>query len=77
LGGYESLGWEYLMLSAVDNDRMNELGVEGWELVAIAGDTYRFKRPRLSFKEQVTLDQKRRYYALWGIGDAGADEVTR
>lgn len=77
MDGHKPVTWEYLTLSAAEatNERLNALGAYGWELVAIAGDGYRFKRRGLSFKEQVTLEQKRRYYALWGLtvrDDAGA-----
>jgi len=35
--------------------------------------TLYLKRPVLDFRERVTLDQKRRYYASWGLatGDSG------
>jgi hypothetical protein len=29
-----------------------------------------FKRPALSFRERVTLEQKQRYFSAWGLGTA-------
>lgn len=42
--------WEYLTLEQADADRLNALGAEGWELVAVASPGhfvlhYFFKRP--------------------------------
>ncbi len=65
--------WEYLTLPAIEasEDHLNGLGREGWELVGTGqgsdGPALFLKRPGLSFRERVTLDQKRRYYALWGL----------
>jgi hypothetical protein len=58
--------WEYRVAPHLDETALNELGLDGWELVAVAGETFYLKRSRLGFRERVTLDQKRRYYALWG-----------
>jgi hypothetical protein len=56
--GYETATrttWEYRLWSpgmraALSDDRLqtqlSELGAEGWELVAIEGQQYFFKRPR-------------------------------
>ncbi|HEY8446680.1 MAG TPA: hypothetical protein VIL01_06185 [Thermomicrobiales bacterium] len=69
--------WEYRMVGAVSEEELNALGAEGWELVAVSGygvdPTLYLKRPVLDFRERVTLDQKRRYYASWGLatGDSG------
>jgi hypothetical protein len=76
----ERTGWEYRTVQHVDAEEMEELGREGWELASVFGSSdvpqLIFRRPRLSFREQVTLEQKRRYYALWGVaandGDGGA-----
>lgn len=57
--------WEYRTTGVLSEVELNELGHDGWELTGIAGDIFYMKRPRLSFREQVTVDQKRRYYALW------------
>ena len=72
--------WEYRVVRENDGPDLEVLGREGWELVGIAGsdDTARlyFKRPGRDFRERVTLDQKRRYYALWGKDlDAEGDAV--
>jgi hypothetical protein len=67
--------WEYLKTSG--DGELEELGRRGWELVAVVpsesggGAALYFKRPGLSFREQVTEDQKRRYYALKGLGGPG------
>lgn len=58
-------GWEYLILERSEADRLNALGREGWELVAIAGgdDSIELflKRPLPGFREQITLDQRSSY----------------
>ena len=61
--------WDYHLESAPDGARLAVLGGEGWELVAIdpKHGRYVFKRPRPSFRDRVTLEQKSRYYRLWGI----------
>jgi hypothetical protein len=61
--------WEYRTERSADTLDLDAMGREGWELVGVtAGEGVMvFKRPGLSFRERVTLDQKRRYYALWGI----------
>ena len=66
--------WEYRKTSG-DED-MEELGREGWELVAVVPSgmpgqtTFYYKRPAPTFREQVTNDQKRRYYTKLGIKGA-------
>ena len=67
------------MARSADETGLNALGRDGWELVGIApGDEsgLLFKRPAPSFREQVTLDQKRRYYALWGVTGTRDDGGT-
>jgi hypothetical protein len=32
--------WEYLRVEKPSDARLNQLGEEGWELVAVASDTY-------------------------------------
>ena len=56
-------GWEYLILADrgrmthMDQTRLNELGMQGWELITVyrdhpeANTTYYFKRPRQSDKD--------------------------
>jgi hypothetical protein len=67
--------WEYhvVVLSRADEEQLNRLGDEGWELVAVvaegqpASSIFYFKRPALNFRERVTLDQKHRYYRQRGL----------
>ncbi len=58
-------GWEYLILERSDADRLNALGREGWELVAVSkaddGVELFLKRPLPGFREQITLDQRSSY----------------
>ena len=67
--------WEYLTLDRAPD--LAELGRQGWELVAVvtreAGDSFYFKRPLPSFRDQVTTDQRTRYYRRLGLAAA---EVT-
>ncbi len=67
----ETRTWEYRMVDPLDPDfDLDALGRDGWELVAALGAASRvlyFKRPAPSFRERVTLDQKRRVYARLGL----------
>ncbi|MDQ2651891.1 MAG: hypothetical protein M3Z20_02505 [Chloroflexota bacterium] len=58
-------GWEYLILERSEADRLNDLGREGWELVAVSqaddGVELFLKRPLPGFREQITLDQRSSY----------------
>ena len=58
-------GWEYLILERRESDRLNDLGRNGWELVAVsaAGDSVELylKRPLPGFREQITLEQRSSY----------------
>jgi hypothetical protein len=74
VGGHDYPTWEYRSAAEFDQTQLNELGSAGWELVGVASGTFYFKRPRLSFRERVTLEQKERYYALWNVR-AGASEA--
>jgi hypothetical protein len=56
--------WEYLTIAEQDAEDLNALGAQGWELVSVSDSTLYFKRPALSFRERVTLDQKREVYHL-------------
>ena len=71
---HEFQTWEYQTAANPDEDRLNALGADGWELVGVENGICYFKRLRPSFREQVTLDQKRRYYALWNV-TAGEEEA--
>ena len=64
--------WEYRTVDALDPELdLDRLGCDGWELVTavLAGDErlLYFKRLRPSFRERVTLDQKRQVYARHGL----------
>jgi hypothetical protein len=71
--------WEYHKTSS--DERLDELGREGWELVAVvpsgpSGElTLYLKRPTPGFREQVTEDQKMRYYTLQGIEKRSSREA--
>jgi hypothetical protein len=77
--GMES--WEYRR--STNEGELEALGRAGWELVAVvqgkeAGEVvFYLKRPAPDFREEVTLDQKRRYYGLMGVPAASNDEAGR
>lgn len=52
-----STAWEYLRTTAAPSDLVS-LGREGWELVAIEGAEWIFKRPEPDPAERFTLDQR-------------------
>jgi hypothetical protein len=58
-------GWEYLILERSEADRLNDLGREGWELMAVSqaddGVELFLKRPLPGFREQITLEQRSSY----------------
>jgi hypothetical protein len=64
--------WEYLSLpeGEADDDQLSVLGLDGWELVTRGNRSDEpvlyFKRRLPSFREVVTLDQRRTYYASVG-----------
>lgn len=67
----EEPGWEYHWLDAGDDGQVAALGAKGWELAATvpgaAGGRLCLKRPRPTFRERVTLDQKRHVYTSRGV----------
>lgn len=69
--------WEYLILRELEADqaRLSALGQDGWELVNRGMQSEEpvlyFKRPLLTFRDVVTLDQRRAYYASPGRPPAG------
>lgn len=67
-------GWDYLEVSRNATERLSELASAGWELVGVTGDAFHLKRAKRSFRDQVTLDQKRRYYGEWGLPVAEDEE---
>jgi hypothetical protein len=69
--------WHYLVRhGALSQDALNEIGKEGWELVAVTAGadepTFYFKRPHPTLPETVTLEQRERYFAEWGVGQGSA-----
>ncbi len=66
--------WEYLIIPETERDRLHELGLVGWELIAIGGsDTDRIiylKRAEPDLRERVTVAQRDAYYATLGIDRA-------
>ena len=59
--------WEYQVVDGpLAGDRLNELGREGWELVAVTDFSTYLKRPILGFKEQITLEQREKYARVQG-----------
>jgi len=63
--------WEYLTVPEAERHRLPQLGIEGWELVAIGGDPDQrllyLKRPAQSLSARVTTEQRNRYYASRGL----------
>jgi hypothetical protein len=59
--------WEYLTLIERDDADLNALGAEGWELTGVSETKLYFKRPAISFRERVTLDQKRYVYGMMRV----------
>lgn len=63
-------GWEYLSFEVSPDvliARLNELGNEGWELVAIAAGQGILKRQKSDLREIVTADQRTRVYLEAGV----------
>ena len=76
--GTDPLRWEYLTIPETERDRLRELGAEGWELVAAGAGSGEpalyLKRPAPSFRERVTLDQRREVYRSRGLDAAVENE---
>jgi hypothetical protein len=69
--------WNYLTLPRADAlARLERLGATGWELSVLDGETAVLRRPALSFRERVTLDQKRAVYRARGV-ELREDEAGR
>jgi hypothetical protein len=66
--------WDYLTLSRADAlARLERLGAAGWELTVLDHEAAVLRRPALSFRERVTLDQKRAVYRARGVEPRGED----
>jgi hypothetical protein len=65
----EQPGWEYYWLDAADEARLASLGERGWEVVGVSAGSPRLllRRSKPTFRERVTLDQKRHVYQSAGI----------
>jgi hypothetical protein len=63
--------WEYLTVPETERDRLADLGLQGWELVAVGGSpderVLYLKRPAQSLKARVTTEQRNRYYESRGL----------
>jgi len=63
--------WEYLMVPETERDRLADLGLEGWELVAVGGSpderVLYLKRPAQSLRARATTEQRNRYYESRGL----------
>jgi hypothetical protein len=75
--------WEYLTLpeGEVDQDQLSALGQDGWELVMRGNrsddSALYFKRRLPSFREVVTLDQRRAYNASVGRDEEETERTSR
>lgn len=71
--------WEYTILSRNALASLNSLGAEGWQMITDTKDPdtdFILKRPKRTFQEQVTLDQRKRYFAEWGIDIDSVDRKS-
>jgi len=63
-----------MFIPETERDRLHELGLVGWELIAVGGtDIDRIiylKRPEPDLRERVTVAQRDAYYAALGIDHA-------
>jgi hypothetical protein len=69
--------WEYLTITSDEHLDLNRLGAEGWEVVTstdVQDSSMILKRPALTFQEEVTIDQRKRYFGTWGVD---IDEIDR
>lgn len=71
--------WEY----RIEHDAisLNELGEQGWELVAVTVvggvEQLYLKRPAPSFRERLTLDQREEAARQAALSSASPGEVSR
>ena len=69
--------WEYRVIEIDSITALNTYGAEGWELLGSVDKEKTLLvlgRRGLSFREQVTLDQRRRYFASWNIDIDALDQ---
>ncbi len=59
--------WDYRFADIRNGQELARLGALGWEAVGVTQDDVLLKRPAPDFREQVTLDQRRRYFGYWGL----------
>lgn len=70
-------GSEFLFLSGERITDLDDRGAEGWQVNSVAWDIESrpamllLTRPALTFQEVVTMDQRRRFFAQWGVADPG------
>ena len=63
--------WQYLTLPEAERHRLAQLGLEGWEFVAVGGipdeRVLYLKRPVQGLSARVTTEQRNRYYLSRGL----------
>jgi hypothetical protein len=77
MGARTYAAWECKVLPNCETPALDANGSEGWQVVdSVSHSEGRciLMRPALTFQEQVTLDQRKRYFGTWGID---IDEVDR
>ncbi len=65
--------WQYrVQRGDLSQEALDQLGLEGWDLVSVITDddepVLYVKRPQPSLAEQITLEQRERYFDEWGVG---------
>ncbi len=73
--------WEYLFLAGERITDLDDRGAEGWQVASIAWTTESqpglllLTRPSMTFQEQVTMDQRRRFFEQWGVAHPDDEET--